>query len=185
MNPACDPETLAIPATLRDFMRESRIGVEQVQWLDGAWIPQPYSDLLVHQREMTPTLEAFHGDILRLEVLRAVEVLPDRYLREVLLFTRRWRRPVLYGVIEIGLGRFDLDEAAAIRGGQEPFGRILIRSGRYTISRPIGFFRYDGAFPFVDLPSGICYGRYNQLLDAEEEPIATIFEIMAPLPDDG
>lgn len=166
-------------------MRGSRIGLDQLQWLDAGWVPQPYRDLLVHRREMTPTLEAFHRDTLRLEVLRAAELPPGLYLREVLLFTSRWRRPVIYGVIEVYLDRFDAEESAAIRGGTVPFGRILIRSGRRTLSDPIGFFRYDGAFPFSDLPAGICYGRYNRLLDAEEMPIATIVEIMAPLPDDG
>jgi hypothetical protein len=109
----------------------------------------------------------------------------DQYLREVLLCAKRWTRPVVYGVIEVYLGRFPQTEVAAIRAGKEPLGGILIRSGMDIISRPIGFFRYDGAFPFADVPLGICYGRYNQLLDAGEEPVARIFEILAPLPDDG
>lgn len=185
MNPTCHPEPVAIPASLRDFMRGSRIGLDQLQWLDGAWVPQPYRDLLVHEREMTPTLEAFHRDVLCLQVLRAMETRPGQYLREVLLLTRRMGRPVVYGVIEVYLGRFAATEAAAVRDGKEPLGGILIRSGTDVVSRPLGFFRYDGAFPFFDLPSGICYGRYNQLLDVEEEPVARIFEILAPLPDDG
>ncbi len=185
MSAACQIDHAEIPATLRDFMGGGRIDLDRLHWLEGGWVPQPYRDLLVHQREMTPTLEAFHRDTLRLDVLRAVETGTGEYLREVLLFTARLGRPVVYGVIEIYLGRFTATEADVIRGGQEPFGRILIRGGRYTISRPIGFFRYDAAFPYAGLPSGVCYGRYNQLWDEGEAPLATIFEIMAPLPDDG
>jgi len=166
-------------------MRGSRIGLDRPQWLDAGWVPQPYRDLLVHHREMTPTLEAFHGDTLRLEVLRVAASPPWNYLREVVLFTSRGGRAVIHGVIEVYLDRFNAEEAAAIRGGKEPFGRILMHSGRQTFGEPIGYFRYDGAFPFADLPAGICYGRYNRLLDSEEEALATIVEIMAPLPDDG
>lgn len=185
MNPICHPEPVAIPSRLRDFVRGSRIALDRLHWLDGAWVPQPYRDLLVHEREMTPTLEAFHGDVLRLEILRVKTAGRNGYLREVLLRTERLARPVVYGVIEIYLARFSAADAVAVRRGHEPLGRILLRSGMHIASRPIGFFRHDGDFPFADVPAGICYGRYNQLLDAREAPIARIFEILAPVPDDG
>lgn len=183
MNPTCHVEPAAIPASLRDFLGGTLIRLDRIEWMDGAGMPQPYRDLLVHEREMTPTLEAFHGDGLRLNAMRVLEPAPNRYLREVLLLTKRLRHPVVYGVIEIYLDRFAAAEAAAIRAAHEPLGGIIGRSGMGCMSRPLGFFRYGATIPFFSPSAQICYGRYNQLLDTGGRPIARIFEIMAPVPE--
>ncbi len=54
--------------------------------IDASQLPEPYRELLAHDRDMTPTLEAFCGERLHLNLLHR-EVIGDVMLRRVLLVT--------------------------------------------------------------------------------------------------
>ena len=57
-----------------------------IERVEGSVIPQPYRDLLVHDRDMTPTLEAFHGELIHLRVMSR-DAPSGILFREVVLVT--------------------------------------------------------------------------------------------------
>src|SRR5947207_1011693 len=59
----------------------------------GEEMPQPYKGLLVHSTDMTPTLEAFYKQPMRLSVLTR-EQQDYSYLREVVLKSANDSQPV-------------------------------------------------------------------------------------------
>lgn len=91
-------------------------------------IPPPYRSLLVHENDMTVTLERYFGGRI---VLRPLGVFTRgrSYFRRVLLVHEETGQPVEMGAIRIRLDAFD----AALRGkvlrNEVPLGRIL-RDGR-------------------------------------------------------
>ena len=70
--------------------------------IDGSEIPQPYSDLLVHQDDMTMRLEDFSGGPIRVRRLNSSND-GRAYFRELVLETAGGGKPVEYGAIEISL----------------------------------------------------------------------------------
>jgi chorismate-pyruvate lyase len=101
-------------------------------------IPPPYNTLLVHENEMTSTLEHhFDGPI-------AVRVLSTctkgrSYFRRVLLVMATSGRPVAMGAVRIVLDRFSARIRARILGQQEPLGRVLRDAGIDYRSHPTAF----------------------------------------------
>ena len=63
-------------------------------------IPEPYRQLLVHQRNMTPTLEDYHGDTIHIERLNALADGKERS-REVILKLDANEEIVEYGASRI------------------------------------------------------------------------------------
>ena len=53
------------------FMNDRDLPLLELQ--QGAEIPPPYRDLLVHMREMTPTLEAYYGSSIHIEPLQVLD----------------------------------------------------------------------------------------------------------------
>ena len=67
-------------------------------------IPEPQSSLLWHQKDMTPTLEAYYQKKLALDVKQRI-VQDGVLLREVALVTPE-KKPVEFGAIHINLALF-------------------------------------------------------------------------------
>ena len=86
-------------------------------------IPSPYSDLLVHQNEMTSTLEGHFGGPLAVRVLSSFTK-RDAYFRRVLLTLQQSARPVAMGAVRIRLDVF----SPAVRA------RILSQSPRRLLA---------------------------------------------------
>ena len=147
--------------------------------VEPAEVGQPCRSLLCHEHDMTSTLAAFHGGEVTLEILNE-EREGKSYLREVLLKVKN--RPVEYGVIRIFLEFFPEDLGAAIRAGGRPLGALLNESGLRYDSRPRGFLRIKRADFHADFfPPGdskFLFGRYNELLDQDENVLARIIEIL-------
>ena len=102
-------------------------------------IPQPYRSLLVHQRDMTLTLEAHFGGRVVLRPLSTFTAGPW-YYRRVLLAQEYSGRPVEMGAIRIKLAAFPRKVQAEIRRNQVPLGRILRDGGVDFTSMPREFF---------------------------------------------
>src|SRR5436309_738552 len=81
--------------------------------LPGEAVPQPYHRLLVHNGDMTPALEHFHGGSIHLEILHARQA-ADHYERHVVLRMDGSHKPVEFGVIEIQLGAVNESARTAI-----------------------------------------------------------------------
>ena len=148
-------------------------------------MPQPYRRLLVHDSDMTSTLERYHREPAGLEELRRDRRGMELW-REVLLVGQRSRRIMEYGAIRIDLSSFDSDPRWAILEGRQPLGAILADHRVVYRSRPSRFFavastRRLESLLGLDGPSTL-YGRQNVLL-GERGTLAEVVEILPVQPE--
>jgi chorismate-pyruvate lyase len=165
------------------FYERSGLSAPILRELKGEEVPQPYRALLVHSWDMTPTLERFYGQALRLRVLSR-ERQGDSYKREIILWLAEDTRPVEYGVIRIFLDRFPPAARQLVLEEQRPLGDILHGEAIPHLSWPQAFFRlksdaHAGAALGVKHP-GYLYGRRNVLLDGSRQLLAEVIEVLAP-----
>lgn len=147
-------------------------------------MPQPYRRLLVHDSDMTSTLERWHHEPARLEELRR-ERRGMELWREVLLLGTRSERVMEYGAIRIDLSAFDDDPRWAILEGKKPLGAILADHRVVYRSRPSRFFALHSTSRLqsllgLDAPT-LLYGRQNALLGDK----GTLAEVVEILPAQG
>jgi chorismate-pyruvate lyase len=103
-------------------------------------IPPPYHDLLVHENEMTSTLEEHFDGPLTVRVLSSFSK-GRSYFRRVLLALERTGRPVAMGGVRLSLEGFNPAIRARILRERVPLGRILRDAGIVYGSRPSAFLR--------------------------------------------
>lgn len=147
-------------------------------------IPEPQRSLLVHERDMTRTLENFHGRRVHLEVLNRRHDSDGTYWREVVLRLDGSNEPVEFGAILIHLDRFPEPWRSQILGEHLPLGAILNSSGLHYSSKPSAYLRFtsEGIVQHVfglDEPNPL-YGRRNTLRNDRGEALAEIIEILPP-----
>jgi hypothetical protein len=157
-------------------------GLHEIQ---GEDMPQPYKGLLVHSSDMTPTLESFYRQPIRLTVLTR-EQQDFSYLREVVLKSANDARPVEYGVIRICLDHLPPTASRKVLDEQRPLGNILQGEAIPHLSWPQAFFRVQsdshlGHVLYLSQPATL-YGRRNVLLDGSRRLLAEVIEILAPVP---
>lgn len=150
-------------------------------------LPEPYRSLLVHESDMTGTLERYCGQDMLLHTIERV-VTPDRVVRHVELRGAESQQAAEFGAIEISLDQFESGPREEILAGELPLGTILKKAGMDFISRPVAYFRIQpGAsmrHSFGVPEDGWLYGRCNQLLTLNGGTIAEVVEILPPnLPD--
>lgn len=183
MNSVVLPNRSSIVHPLDEFYARSGLALPPLQQIDPEVMPEPYKRLLVHQSDMTSTLETFHGSRVRLDVLRKEER-EGSYFREVILKLEDTNKPVEFGAIRIYLGLFPPAAQALVLAEQWPLGRILKECDVPYVSSPIAFLRIasDHLINEVLRLSGaqLLYGRRNTLLDASGQPLADIVEILPP-----
>lgn len=181
------PSTTSLPALrfllapLADFCAADGRALPLLEECAGEDVPEPYRGLLVHNGDMTPTLERFHGDTLHLRIL-GKRMQSDRLARQVLLLTDASERPVEYGAIEIRLDRFEAAAREEIEACRKPLGAILRDRNIPHSSRPTAYFRVAGD-RFVCEALGVAgtpklYGRRNTLRDEQGRTLAEIVEIL-------
>jgi chorismate-pyruvate lyase len=148
--------------------------------VDPDGIPMPYRALLVHERDMTITLEAHFGGRV---VLRPLSTFSSDgwYCRRVLLAQEYSGRPVEMGAIRIRLDTLDPAVQEAIHRNEVPLGRLLRDAGVDFTSRPRVFFavtpnpEMTGVF-WMREPRTL-YGRRTDVLHGGE-PIGDIVEVL-------
>lgn len=178
-NTARETHSLAFP--LDEFYASAGRALPELEAIDGAAMPEPYRSLLVHLSDMTSTLEKFHDDRLKLEVLSS-RVDGDIYLREVLLRLEKTGKSVEFGAIRIHLDRFAAEPRRLILSGEVPLGRVLTEQKVPFTSRPNGFFQiqadaFIGPLLAADL-GAVLYARRNTLSNPAGQPLAEIVEIL-------
>lgn len=154
-----------------------------IERVEGSVVPQPFRDLLVHDRDMTPTLEAFHGEPIHLQVMSRGA--PSGILfREVVLITVESARPVEFGAIRIRLDGFGNSARELILEGLIPLGTILKQKEIPHRSDPQRYFRVapdqvvaralemEGREPL--------YGRHNLISSPDGRVLAEMVEILPP-----
>ena len=133
---------------------------------------------------MTPTLEAFHGQQVHLEVISS-DQRDDIYFREVVLHLDKTDRPVEFGAIRINLAMFPNPARRQILEERRPLGHILAEHRIPHGSRPKAFLRIESdSFIKQSLRLGrshVLYGRRNTLVDPAWHAIAEIVEILPPI----
>jgi chorismate-pyruvate lyase len=168
---------------LDEFYAPAGLALPPVHQVEGADVPEPSRQLLVHNRDMTPTLEAFHGERIHLRVL-ARRLDGDAYARQVVLVLNGSARPVEFGAIVIHLQHFPPPAREAILEGRRPLGTILHDHRILHQSRPLSFIRVmsDGVMnEALHLPEAqALYGRRNVIRDGDGNELADIVEILPP-----
>ena len=106
--------------------------------LAEAQIPEPYRTLLVHEGEMTRTLEEHVGGRVGIRVLSTRARAPH-YVRRVLLVEEASGRPVAMGAVRLRLGALPAAVRAEVRRGLVPLGRLVRGAGLDFLSRPTGY----------------------------------------------
>src|SRR5262245_10701216 len=103
-------------------------------------VPAPYHQLLVHEHHMTVTVEAYHKDLVDVQVLER-HASADTYARKILLPLRTSRRVVLFGLVRIHLQLCSEAVRREILSEQTPLGRILINHDVLRRIEPTAFLR--------------------------------------------
>ena len=177
------PTALPWAYPLDEFYAQAGLPLPAIEQVRGEDMPEPYRTLLVHQRDMTPTLEKFHGGRIHVHVLRR-DQRNGFYFREVVLERDADDGPVEFGAIKINLGLFEAGARQLILGEREPLGHILSDCAVVHSSRPKAYLKI-----YADDLIGqalrvrrrtILYGRRNTLFDPRQQALAEIVEILPP-----
>ena len=155
-----------VPAPLDVAYAHAGIPAPKVTIVRPEHIPSPYRSLLVHERDMTLTLEAHHDSRVMLRTLSSFRE-GHWYFRKVLLAEEVSGRPVEMGIIEIDLDAFSRPIRDGILRNRVPLGRLLREGGVDYLSRPTAFLEIEpnpellGVF-WMGKPRTL-YGRQTEL----------------------
>lgn len=170
---------------LSHFYTQAGLELPAISSLKDTEVPEPYRSLLVHDRDMTPTLERVFRQEIHLRVLQQW-ISGDILTRQVVLVLDEDGVPVEFGAIRIHLDAFFPPARKEILQGRRPLGAILHRHQVEHHSRPMAFFRVEadrlisGALQ-SQVKGNSLYGRLNVLRDVQERKIAEILEILPAL----
>jgi chorismate-pyruvate lyase len=176
-------EDLAI-YPLNEFYARTRTQLPAFEVIPGSDIAEPYRSLLVHDRDMTPTLESYHRADIHIEVLSR-ERRGEEYFREVILRRDGDDRPVEFGANRIALDRLPAVVRRLVLQEYLPFGHILKAHEFEHTGHPTAYFRIasdtliNRAFGLEE--RRVLYGRRNTLRDMAGRPISDVVEILPPL----
>ncbi len=188
--PAAPAPGVSLAYPLDEFYADSGQPLLPFSAVDGAAVPEPYRTLLVHQNDMTPTLERFYRRSLHLRVLGRRRK-SDFYFREVVLLLDGTGQPVEFGAIKIDLSLFAAAAREEILREHTPLGRILRERRIPHSSHPRAFLRFASDHftnSALNLTGAqMLFGRRNSILDPDNRPMAEIVEILpaAKVPGGG
>src|ERR1051326_185264 len=173
------PASAELTHPLDEFYARSGLSLPPWEQIDGEEVPQPYKTLLVHEKDMTPTLESFHGCGVHLRVLGREQRAED-YFREVVLQLEGTDQAVEFGAIRIHLNLFSPPMREQILQERWPLGHILRKYVIPHASRPSAYLRI-ASDPLINSVLGLSgaqllYGRRNTLFDPAERSMAEIVE---------
>src|SRR5258708_5535840 len=136
------PMVAAVPFLypLDDFYARAGLPLPPFERLSEAEVPAPFRSLLVHDDDMTPTLEKFYGARIHLRILNRSQR-EDFYFREVVLHLDETERPVEFGANKVGLSLFPPKARQLILEERMPLGRILQDCDVPHVTRAKAFFR--------------------------------------------
>jgi hypothetical protein len=176
-------EPVVIAHPLDEFYARSGLELPPIKRVPTEQVPEPYRSLLVHQHDMTSTLENFHGERIHLQVVGRDRRNGD-YFREVVLQLEGSEKAVEFGAIKINLHLFASAAQERILEERYPLGRILKDCAITFCSRPQAFLRIasDGLINrLLNLThTQLLYGRRNTLFDDDGRHLAEIVEILPP-----
>jgi hypothetical protein len=173
---------------LSDLYSELGLALPRARELPPDAVPEPQRALLVHDEDMTPTLEAAYGARIHLRVLR-YSISNNVMSRLVVLALDESEEAVEVGAIRIFLDRLPEAARSCVLGLRQPFGSILREFGVTHYSHPSAYFEVapDALMAQVLSSNGAqaLYGRRNILHDAEGRVLAEVVEILPPASGSG
>lgn len=178
-----EPTPTSVAYPLDEFYARSGTRLPPLQLIEGQEIPEPHRSLLVHENDMTSTLENFHRERVHLKV-HAREVRGEAYFRAVVLELDKSLKPVEFGCIRIELRHFPKPAREEILRAYRPLGGILRDFELEYVSRPKAFLRI-ASDPLINRllnldGAQVLYGRRNTLSDPRGNTLADILEILPP-----
>jgi chorismate-pyruvate lyase len=169
---------------MNEFYERSGVPLPDVFQVEGHDVPEPYRSLLVHDRDMTPTLAAAHGRNMQLRVFERI-LREDVLARQIILEVEDTGTPVIFAAIKIYLDRFPVGARRLILEGQQPFGTILHGQKIVHFSRPEAFIRVvpDETInrALGQTAPSVLYGRRSALWNSANIPLAQVLEILPPM----
>jgi len=176
------PDSLLEPLAAYYAAREHRLpDCEQVQPDD---MPQPHRELLVHEKDMTPTLESYHKLSL---VLRPLQVWREDGIlrRTVVLQSEDEEQAIEFGAIRIVLKVFSPTAREEVVGCHTPLGTILGKFGIDHQCNPSAYLKLTADDIIADalrIDAGTTlYGRRNGLTLPDGGVLADVVEILPPV----
>ncbi len=177
-----DAESKKLRELYRLFDTGTADDLPEYEFVPADEVPAPYHGLLVHDKHMTVTVEAYHGDRVNVRVLARRHVGND-YARRILLTLAGSGRVVQFGIMRVRLDLCDPEVRESIVAAQVPLGRILIE---HDVLRRIEPKAYLRVLPgpammswFGDAGSRPTFGRLA-LIHCNRQPAVELIEIVAP-----
>ena len=165
------------------FYDEFQLPLPEIRRAESWELPEPEKSLLVHERDMTPTLEAAHGGKLQVRVLRYAAS-PEAVTRLVTLEIAGTPEPVGVGAIHIFMSRLPPEAKERVLGLREPLGRILQETGVTHYSRPVAYFHVTPDRVLMEAlgmrEPRVSHGRRNTIWNTSDEELAEVVEILPP-----
>ena len=164
---------------LNEFYEQSGLPLPATVQVTAGDVPEPYRSLLVHAREMTPTLESAYRRSIVLRV-RKYALRHNVLSREVVLAAGA--AAVAFCAIKIYLEHFPSEARRLVLERKQPLGTILHTQDVAHSSHPVAYFEVAadavirGALDLKD--PGLLYGRQNLLLDSAHHTLARVVEIL-------
>ena len=168
---------------LSEFYEQLGLSLPSVARVEGQDIPAPYRSLLVHEHDMTPTLEDAYRRSIQLRVLQ-YQRRDNVVSRQVALVVEGNEKPVAFGAIKMHLEHFPPRARRMVLERKQPLGTILRTQGIEHTSHPDAFVRVtsdaviNGALQLSG--SYQLFGRRNVILDSEQRTLAQVVEILPP-----
>jgi chorismate-pyruvate lyase len=168
---------------LNEFYAEGGLALPFATRINGREMPEPYRRLLVHDRDMTPTMEAAYDRKMNLRVLKyALD--HEVFSRQILLIPEGSETPVVFGAIKIYLDEFPATARDLVLERKLPLGAILELQAIKHFSKPDAFFEVE-ADATICKALGITgpvrlYGRRNVLGNSTGCKLAQVLEILPP-----
>lgn len=165
---------------LVDLFYRSTSALGDFAELKDAELPQPYRDLLAHDKHMTVTVEAFHGCSVDVEVLD-VRRTATHYSRKIILRRQSDRRVVLFGLVRLTLSFLADDVRKEIESERIPLGRVLIEHNVLRNVRLLSLWQVEPGAELSELfgqsTGQRCYGR-TALIYCNGVPAVELLEIV-------
>jgi len=154
--------------------------VPPYQFVHESDVPEPFHQLLVHDRHMTTSMEAYHNARVTVRVLQSQQK-ESWYSRQILLLTIGAKKVVQGGIVRIHLSMLDPAVQAAILQQDTPLGHILIE---HDVLRHIEVTHYLKLEPGAALGNWpgfaddrAAYGRLG-ILYCDLQPAIELFEVV-------
>jgi chorismate-pyruvate lyase len=173
------PDTFAYP--LSEFYTRAKLPLPRLEIVPSEAVPAPYHALLVHNNDMTPTLEGHHKSRIHLEILSR-DQRGGFYYREVVLRLDHDEQPVEFGANKVYLGAFPEDAQEMILLEQVPLGTILKECSIRHKTEAKHFLKLEPDDVICDAlemeNSVTLYGRKAVISDLNGKPLSEIVEIL-------